>query len=69
MVPTIPLFSPIPRLYEPEATIPFFHWVSIGRYNPYGAQSKPETFELLNQPYRSSLTSWLIGTVRLGLNN
>jgi len=30
LIPKIPLFSPIRRLYEPEANIPLFHRFSDG---------------------------------------
>ena len=32
----IPAFSPRRRLYEPEATIPLFLWLSSGNHHPLG---------------------------------
>ena len=40
-IPNIPFFSPSRRLYEPEATIPPFHSVSIGKHHIFGIKSKP----------------------------
>ena len=40
-IPNIPFISPSRRLYEPEATIPLFHWVSNDKHHPYGVKSKP----------------------------
>jgi hypothetical protein len=40
-IPNIPIFSPRRRLYEPEATIPIFHWLSNGKHHPFGVKSKP----------------------------
>ena len=36
LIPNIPLFSPIRRLYEPEATIPSFHPESKAKSTPLG---------------------------------
>jgi len=51
LIPKIPLFSPIRRLYEPEATIPFFHEFSDGKTTPRGEAkawfSGPVSFTLL----------------------
>jgi hypothetical protein len=33
-MPDIPFFSPIRRLYEPEAIIPLFHGLSDGKDRP-----------------------------------
>jgi hypothetical protein len=37
----IPFFSPIRRLYEPEANIPLFHGLSDGQKQASGVKSKP----------------------------
>jgi hypothetical protein len=41
LIPNIPFFSPIRRLYEPEASIPLFHGFSNGQHHPTGVKSKP----------------------------
>ena len=41
LMPNIPFFSPIRRLYEPEASIPLFYGFSDGQDHPSGVKSKP----------------------------
>ena len=54
-IPNIPFFSPSRRLYEPEANIPLFHWLSNGKHYPYGvkAMSGPLGQDSLLLLYRS----------------
>jgi hypothetical protein len=47
LILNIPFFSPIRRLYEPEATIPLFHGFSDDQHHSSGVKSSPATAWLL----------------------